>query len=130
MIRLIAVVASLIALLAACGKPAPVYKEKTQQERSESYHRDLKTPDLQLFNLHGNVQSAETTLSKGPAKGQSLYLCFMPNGMLESVIFGGDSLEIVRNNSGEVLQMLSPSGQNVLSEIVNGYDSLSHVIYY
>ena len=47
MIRLIAVVASLIALLAACGKPAPVYKEKTQQERSESYHRDLKTPDLQ-----------------------------------------------------------------------------------
>jgi hypothetical protein len=50
--------------------------------------------------------------------------------MLESVIFGGDSLEIVRNNSGEVLQMLSPSGQNVLSEIVNGYDSLSHIIYY
>ena len=130
MIRLIAVVASLIALLAACGKPAPAYKEKTQQERSESYHRDLKTPDLQLFSLRGNVQSAETTLSKGPAKGQSLYLCFMPNGMLESVIFGGDSLEIVRNNSGEVLQMLSPSGQKVLSEIVNGYDSLSHVIYY
>ena len=66
MIRLIAVVASLIALLAACGKPAPAYKEKTQQERSESYHRDLKTPDLQLFGLRGNVQSAETTLSKGP----------------------------------------------------------------
>ena len=114
----------------ACGKSAPAYKEKTQQERAESYHRDLTTPDLQLFRLRGNVLSAEAMLTKGAANGQSLYLRFMPNGMLESIIYGGDSLTIVRNNSGEVLQMLSPSGQDVKPEIINGYDSLSHVIYY
>ena len=38
---LYAAAAALTILLAACGGSAPQYKEKTPQERKESFHRDL-----------------------------------------------------------------------------------------
>lgn len=102
--KLCAAIIATILMTGACGKRAPVYKEKTQQERHESYHRDLTTADLRMFGLKGNVM----TLTSG-----ELQLEFMPNGMLSRATLGGDSLTIERNSSGEVVRMVTPQGTDV-----------------
>ena len=119
---LYAAAAALTILLAACGGSAPQYKEKTPQERKESFHRDLVTDDLRLFGLRGAVKTVNADNTR---------MAFMPNGMLESVVYCGDSLAIVRNNEGAILRLLDTSGQEIpLSEITRAAAKNRHTDYW
>lgn len=119
---LYATAAALPLLLAACGGSAPQYKEKTPQERKESYHSDLVTDDLRLFGLRGVVKTVSADNTR---------MTFMPNGMLESIVYCGDSLAVVRNNEGAILRLLDTSGQELpLSEITRAAAKNRHIDYW
>lgn len=129
--RLLMVVA-VLSVIGGCRKSAPAYKEKTQQERHDSYHRDLTTADLQLFSLRGAVCEAEMASLAG-APG-ALLLRFLPNGILESAVMGADSLTIVRNNEGNILHLQTSDGQDLLPAIRKSRDDgtchPTNIVYY
>lgn len=105
-------------LLGACKK-APEYRRKTQQERTESYRRELTTPDLRLFGLRGTVREAEieaTAFLRGEsgARAATLFVQFMPNGLLKAAILCGDSLTLVRNNEGDLLRLSTAEDYDIM----------------
>ena len=115
-------------MICGCRKTAPAYKEKTRQERAESYHRNLSTPDLQLFHLRGAVKEAEVEVKELGHDGMLLY--FLPNGLLESAVFGGDSISIVRNSSGEILRLETGDGSDLMPLVSHGDVQSHNVAYY
>ena len=99
-------------LLSACGgSKSPEYKEKSLQERKETFHRDLVTDDLRMFDLRGSVRQIDA--------GRAV-IGFTAGGLLESVVYDGDSLVIVRNSEGVVKHLLRTDGGEVpISEITH-----------
>ncbi|MBP5360255.1 MAG: hypothetical protein J6129_02080 [Bacteroidaceae bacterium] len=116
-------VVSVLLLVACGGGKAPEYSEKTLQEKKESFHRDIVTDDLRLFDLRGSVRSVET--------GRAM-LGFTVGGLLESVVYDGDSLTIVRNSEGVVKHLMRTDGGEVpIGEITHACSEKSrHVEYW
>lgn len=108
-------------LLCGCSEKKPAYKEKTLQERQESYHSELTTSDLRMFHLRGNVRAVDA---------EALFLSYMPNGMLESAVYGGDSLRIVRNGSGEIIRLETHGGDDLTELLKNADLSRARIEYY
>ncbi|MBP5629520.1 MAG: hypothetical protein J6W50_03725 [Bacteroidaceae bacterium] len=110
-------------LLTACGGgKAPEYKEKTLQERKESFHRDIVTDDLRLFDLRGSVRQIDA--------GRAV-IGFTAGGLLESVVYDGDSLQIVRNSEGEVKHLMRADGGEVpIGEITHACSQRNRRVVY
>lgn len=98
-----------VCLLGACsGK-----KQKTQEQISEDYHKYLTTPDLAMYELQGNVFSAEYPegflqqyVPDLPQSADTVF--FMPDGVSGlSIMLRDDNLLTVRGTSGEAIGFCS-----------------------
>ena len=112
-----------VLLLTACGgSKAPEYKEKSLQERKESFHRDIVTDDLRMFDLRGSVRQIDA--------GRAV-IGFTAGGLLESVVYDGDSLIIVRNSEGVVKHLMRADGAEVpIGEITHACSQRNRRVEY
>lgn len=101
---------ALLFMLGSCGSSFN-YKEKTQEERKEEYHKELSTRDLSLFELIGNakevvypegfLQQYVTSLPK-----QADTVRFSANGACTfATLVNGDTLKPVRMTDGSVVSL-------------------------
>jgi len=96
------------------------YKEKTDAERKESYHKELTTTDLSLFELKGNVQQVvypNGFLSQyvSGTENKPDTVSFSASGVASFfTLVNGDTLKPVRMTNGAIVQLMG-KGQNSVS---------------
>lgn len=129
----VAALVATVAFLAACTKTNN-YKEKTEAERSEDYHKNLSTPDLSLFELKGNVRRVvynngiEPCFLVSDNMGEKAdTVCFSVGGLCEAILLqGGDTLMAVRNTEGKITDFFKTSDEEIVVSFL--YDEEGNVI--
>lgn len=101
---------ALLFTLGSCGSSFN-YKEKTQEERKEEYHKELSTRDLSLFELIGNAK--EVVYPEGFLQQYVVSLPkhadtvrFSANGACcFATLVNGDTLKTARMTDGSVVSL-------------------------
>lgn len=102
--------AALVFALWSCGNKYN-YKEKTDAERKETYHKELATKDLSLFEITGNAKEViypegflSQYLAQMPAEPDTVR--FTATGAASfSTVVNGDSLHAIRMTDGAIVSL-------------------------